>query len=164
MGDYHRETVFLKESLLYDRSTERDDLVARVTRLQRDERCVRRAVWLMTFLVAMALAGLCYSAIFLADYPLTVSRFLAPLTVKIFAALSVASLICLLAFVGLWMVYRRELDQQRQQCRRSITNLLESQLGTASGVRARKARIAVNGNKVSAVGLDDRGATRRPPL
>ena len=63
MGDYHRETVFLKESLLYDRSTERDDLVARVTCLQRDERCVRRAVWLMIFLVAMALAGLCYSAI-----------------------------------------------------------------------------------------------------
>jgi hypothetical protein len=34
-----------------------------------------------------------------------------------------------MAFVGLGAVYRKELDQRREECRRLATKLLESRLG-----------------------------------
>jgi len=42
----------------------------------------------------------------------------------------VASLISLVAFVVLGMVYRKMLDRRREQCRQLVTRLLESRLGS----------------------------------
>jgi len=39
------------------------------------------------------------------------------------------SLISLLAFVVLAMIYRKELDHRREECRRLVTKVLESRLG-----------------------------------
>jgi uncharacterized integral membrane protein len=162
MSEHERETTFLRRCLLYEDDTaERRQLEAGMTVAQHDVRCVRRAVRLMIFLVALASSGLCYSAILFTDFPATVTQFMMPLTVKIFAALSVTALICLLAFAGLWMLYRSELNKRREQCRRSITNLLESRLDTPGAVRTGKEKIAVNGHKVSVVGLEDRGSGTR---
>jgi hypothetical protein len=129
MNDHESETAFLKKCLLYDRSAEPQELLATIGELESNERCVRRAVGLMMFLVALALVGLGYAAILLTDYPTTPSLFIAPLTVKIFAVLSVASLICLLVFAGLALLYRRELNHQREKGRRLIADFLECQLG-----------------------------------
>jgi hypothetical protein len=49
--------------------------------------------------------------------------------VNLVCALGVASLICLLVFVGLGMAYRKKLDQRREECRLLVTRLLESRLG-----------------------------------
>ena len=49
--------------------------------------------------------------------------------INIVCGLGMGSLISLLAFVGLGMVYRRKLDQQRDECRQLVARLLESRLG-----------------------------------
>jgi len=93
--------------------------------LQRDERCVRRAVWLMGLFTALAIAGLGYSALFLADFPQNKSH----LALKLFGALGLASLISLLAFVAFWAAHRKEMGQRREECRRLAAKFLESRLG-----------------------------------
>jgi len=125
MSDHQRETAFLRQCIHYDDTAERHDLDERLTQAQRDERCVRCAVWLMALLTALAMAGLCYATVFLADFPQNKSY----LTIKVLVALGLASLISLLAFVGFWVVHRRELDQRREECRRLATKLFESRLG-----------------------------------
>jgi len=125
MSDHQRETAFLRQCIHYDDTAERHNLDERLTQAQRDERCVRCAVWLMALLTALAMAGLCYAAVFLADFPQNKSY----LTIKVLGALGLASLISLLAFVGFWFVHRQELDQRREECRRLAMKLFESRLG-----------------------------------
>jgi hypothetical protein len=129
MSDHERETAFLRRCLVYDDTGERHKLEESITQLQRNERCVRRAVWLMVLLAALGMAGLSYSAVFLADYPKNMSRFTAQFIPKVFCALGLGSMISLLAFVGLGVVHRNKLDQRREECRRLAMRLLESRLG-----------------------------------
>src|SRR2546423_11782526 len=117
MSDHQRETAFLRQVLLYDDTAERHKLEEVITQLQRNERCVRRAVWLMALFVALAMAGLCYSALFLADHPQNMSQFVTPFLSKVFCALGLGSLICLVCFVALGAAYRKDLDQRREECR-----------------------------------------------
>ena len=97
--------------------------------LQRNERCVRRAMWLMVLLVALSMAGLCYSAVVPADDPQSMSQLVMQFASKVFCALGLGSLICLVAFAGLGVVHRNKLDQRREECRRLAAKLLESRLG-----------------------------------
>ena len=96
----------------------------RITQIQRDERCARRAMWLMALLAALALAGLCYAAIFSDDYPERTSQFVMRFVVQTFGALGLASMICMVAFLGLRMIYRMKLDQRREECRQLVKKLL----------------------------------------
>jgi len=125
MNDHHRQTEFLKHCLGYDESARCRELKQQITQIQRDDRCVRRMVWLMALLTALAVAGLTYPAILLANFPYSAPQSI----VNLVCALGVASLISLVAFVILGMVYRKRLDQRREECRLLVTNLLESRLG-----------------------------------
>jgi hypothetical protein len=125
MSDHHKQTEFLKQCLRYDENARRLELEQQITRIQRDERCVWRAVWLMAVLTALALAGLGYPAILLANFPYSAPQSI----VNLLCALGVASLVSLLAFVILGMVYRKMLDQRREECRLLVIKLLESRLG-----------------------------------
>jgi hypothetical protein len=129
MSEHQKQTAFLRQCLLYDDTAERHKLEARIAELQRDEICVRRAVWLMALFAALAMAGLCYAAVFVPGHPLNLSEYTGRLIIKLFCALGVGSLICLLAFLGLGVIYRKELDQRREECRQLATKLLESRLG-----------------------------------
>lgn len=129
MSEHQKQTEFLRLCLLYDDTAERRKLEDTIVRVQRDERSVRRAVWLMALLAALAMAGLCYAVVFLADHPLNPSQLAARLVVRIFCALGGGSLFCLLAFMGLGVVYRRDLDQRREECRQLAIRLIESRLG-----------------------------------
>jgi len=97
----------------------------RLSQLHCNERCVRRAVWIMVLLTALATTGLCYSGIFLAEFPQNES----PLIIRLLCELGLASLICLMVFLGLGMIYRKESHRHREECRRLATKLLESRLG-----------------------------------
>ena len=123
------ETDFLRNCLRYENSAEHDRVDEAITRVQRDERCVWRAVGLMGLLAALSLAGVCYTTVFLADSPENMTQLITPLIVKVFCALGVGSLICMLAFAGLGLVYRKDLDRRRNECRRLAARLLESRLG-----------------------------------
>jgi hypothetical protein len=125
MNDHHQQTEFLKRCLRYEESARHQELEQQITRIQRDESCVRKAVWLMAVLTALAIAGLGYPAILLANFPYS-----APQTiVDLVCVLGVASLVSLVAFVVLGMVYRKMLDKRREECRLLVESLLESRLG-----------------------------------
>ena len=125
MSEHQRETAFLRHCLRYDESAEQQALDEKITQIQRDERCVRRAVWLMGVATALAAVGLAYAAVFIETFPQDTSQ----LIVRIISALGLASIICLVFFVGLGMVYRMKLDQRREECRQSVMRLLEARLG-----------------------------------
>jgi hypothetical protein len=125
MSEHQRHTEFLRECILYEESAVGKDLEERITRIQRDSRCVQRAVWLMVKLAALAVACLCYGIIFVDNFPYNAPQFI----VNLIYALGLGSLISLLAFCGLGMVYRWKLDQHREECRRRVAKLLKSRLG-----------------------------------
>ena len=125
MSDHEKHTEFLRQCLLYDESTRRQELHERITRIQRDARCVRRAVWLMAMLIALVVAGLGYEVILVDNFPYNLPQ----LIINLVCALGIGSLISLLAFMGLGMVYRMKLDQHREECRQLVARLLESRLG-----------------------------------
>lgn len=129
MSEREKDTAFLRRCLLYDDSAERQQLEERMTRVQRDERCVWRAVRLMAVLTGLAAAGLGYAAVFLVEFPQDLAQLTSPLITRVFCALGVGSLICMLAFAGLGAIYRQDLNRRRAQCRRLVTNVLESRLG-----------------------------------
>src|SRR4051812_2532805 len=93
MSEHQREAAFLKQCLLYAENAECEELGEGISKAQRNERCVRRAVWLMAVLTALAIAGLCYAAVFLTDSPQDATQFLGLRAVKIFCALGIGSLI-----------------------------------------------------------------------
>jgi len=125
MSDHEKHTEFLRQCILYDESARRQELHERITQIQRDARCVRRAVWLMTMLIALVVAGLGYEVILVDNFPYNMPQ----LIINLVCALGMGSLFSLVAFVGLGMIYRRKLDQQREECRQLVARLLESRLG-----------------------------------
>jgi formate hydrogenlyase subunit 3/multisubunit Na+/H+ antiporter MnhD subunit len=129
MSEHQKQTLFLRECLLYDDTADRHKLEEKITQIQNDERCVRRAMWLMALFAALAIAGLCYCVIFLLDYPLSMSQLFTHFTAKVFCVLGLGSLISLMAFVGVGAVHRSKLDQRREECRRLARKLMESRLG-----------------------------------
>jgi hypothetical protein len=129
MNDRQRQTEFLRKCLLYDDSSECHTLAERIRQLQDKERCVRRAVCLMILLGALAFAGLGYLAVFLEDFPRNLPGFMTRFVTQTCCVLALSSLICIAAFMGLEVVYRKELDKRREQCRCLATKLLEARLG-----------------------------------
>jgi len=125
MSEHQTQTEFLKHCLRYDESVACQKLEQEIGQIQRDECCVWHAVWLMAILTALAAAGFVYPAILLKNFPYSAPHFI----MNLIFALGVGSLISLLAFVGLGVVYRIRLDQRREKCRQLIARFLESRLG-----------------------------------
>ena len=123
--DHHKHTEFLKHCLRYGEGAGCQELEREIVRLQRDARCVQRAAWLMAVLIALALTGLAYATILLDHFPYNVPQF----AWSLMCALGLGSLISLVAFTGLGMVYRLKLDLRREECRQMVARLLESRLG-----------------------------------
>jgi len=132
----HGETEFLKQCLRYDDTEEGRRLEERIVQLQRDERIVRRAVWLMILLAGLVMAGLGYVGVLMADYPLNVSQLTTQWLVRALCGLGGGSLICLFVFVGLGAHFRKELEQRREDCRRLALKVLESRLRQARDLPA----------------------------
>jgi hypothetical protein len=128
MSEHNSVTEFLRQCIRYDQSARRRELEATITQIQRDQRCVNRAVWLMGVLMLLAAVVLGYAVLFVDNFPHETSKHL----FHIIAALGAGSLISLLVFSCLGMTYRRKLDLQREECRRLIARLLETRLGNAA--------------------------------
>jgi len=125
MSEHQIHTEFLRQCILYEESAGRQELEEGINRVQRDARCVRRAAWLMAILAALVVAGIGYGTVLVDNFPYNAPQFI----VNLIFALGLGSLISLLAFAGLGMVYRKKLEQQREECRQRVARLLESRLG-----------------------------------
>lgn len=133
MSEHEKHTEFLKRCIHYDESARRQQLVEEIHQIQRDSRCVRRAVWLTAISTALFVAGLVYPAILVDNFPYDLPQ----LAMNLILALALASLVSLLAFLALGMVYRRKLDRRRDECRELVARLLESRLGKQASAPAR---------------------------
>jgi len=129
MNEHQRDTAFLRHCLRYHDAPERHQLEERLTQVHRNERCVGRAAWLMVLVTALAMTGFGYAWIFVAGFPQQET----PFVLRFLCELGVASLICLLVFLGLRMFYRKELERYREECRRLAAQLLEARLGPSVG-------------------------------
>jgi hypothetical protein len=132
LSDHRKQTDFLKQCLHYGDSAERDLLAEKVARLQLDERCVWRAVRLMVLIAALAFAGLGYGAVFVADFPQSMSQVADRLVVRILCAMGVGATFSAVAFVGVGVMYRQALNHSRDECRRLATTIMEARLGRSS--------------------------------
>jgi len=124
MSENEKELAFLRQCIRYDDRAERHRLEERITKAQREERCVRRVIWLMGLFLALSGAGLAYGAVLQENFPYGQFR----LVIHIISTIGLASLISLMGFVGLLVPYRKELNGLREQCRRLSAELLESRL------------------------------------
>jgi len=129
MSEHQKETAFLRQCIAYEESAEGRQLDERIAQLQRDERCLRRAAWLMALLAALAVVGFGYLALLMNDFPTHMSLFAIHFMTKVVFAMGIGSMISLLAFAGYGFRYRWELNFRREECRRLVTRLLESRLG-----------------------------------
>ena len=86
----------------------------------------------MVMLLALAMTGLCYAAIFLVESPQIVSRPAAQLIIKVFCALGLGSLISLVAFLGFGAACRGKLNHRREGCRDLVGKFWESRFGAGS--------------------------------
>ena len=132
VSEHQREFSFLRHLMRYDQTEEHHELEERIARAQRNERCSRRAMWLMVVLIARALVGLGYAALLLEDFPPNSSQFIT----RILCALGLASLVSLLVFLAFWLVARGELSEHRERCRRLVTRIVESRLGKPACVES----------------------------
>jgi len=125
MSEHQIHTDFLRQCILYEEGAGRQELEEGIARVQRDARCVRRAAWLMAILIALIVIGLGYGTVLVDNFPYNAPQFV----VNLIFAVGLGALISLLAFAGLGMVYRKKLDQHREECRQRVARLLESRLG-----------------------------------
>ena len=144
MSENQKETAFLRQCIRYEESAERRELEDGIIEMQRNERCVRRAAWLMVMLAALVVAGAGYGVLLVDNFPYNVPHFI----LNTACGLGLASLISLLAFVILGMVYRQELAQRREKCRQLVTKLMESRLGKQVPALLREGRVG-DGNRES---------------
>ena len=128
MSEHQKDTAFLTQIISYDETDERRILAEHIARLQRDERCVRRAIWLMLLVTALALAGIGYGAVFRL-HPMNLTQFMTQLGIKVLSALALGSLISVVTFMGLGASYRSELAKRRDECRRLAAKFMESRFG-----------------------------------
>ena len=132
MSEHQKDTAFLTQIISYDDTDERRVLAEHIVRLQRDERCVRSAVWLMLLVTALALAGIGYGAVFRL-HPMNLEQFMTQSGIKMLSALALGSLICVVTFLGLGASYRKELANRRDECRRLAAKFLEARFGASRG-------------------------------
>lgn len=128
LNEHQRETAFLRHCIGYDDTAECHKLEESLILIQRHQRCVRRAVWLMALLAFMAMAGLCYRLVFMETF-LNFPYFASDSVIKPLCVLGLGSVICLVAFLALGIRYRKELNRRREECRQLAARILESHLG-----------------------------------
>lgn len=140
MNEHEKETAFLRQCVSYEEGPASRQLLERIAQIQRDDRCLQRAIWLMGMLAAVAVFCFGYLAVFSDDFPAHMSLFAGQFAARVISALGIGSVISLLVFAGLRLKSRSELNTRRDECRQLVTNLLVRRLGKV-GVASRNGHL-----------------------
>ena len=97
----------------------------RIRHAERQERCLRRAMWLMAILALFATLGLGYSVILLYELPAYHTRIIN----HFFTVVGLASLTSLVVFAGCWLLWRHRLTARREEVRLLALRLLADRSG-----------------------------------
>src|SRR2546422_974379 len=144
MGKRRYQTDFLKALILHDGNAEREKLLARMAKAERDEHCSRCALILVLILSFVSLCAVAYSVVLLPD----LLRGPSPAILKFFCLLGLASSICSVTFFFCWLWYRGALNRMQHESRRFILSLLEAQ----SQSRPNRMQLIALGHGESGVG------------
>jgi len=123
------ERAFLRQLLAHDTSEESRQLQDGLAQADRDEKCLRRAVFLMVVLFLLSVAGLSYCAILLPEVFSNPRHFV----LRSLCDLGLGSLISQVAFLGYLLWHRAIVSRLHGECRLLALALAQSQfnVGTA---------------------------------
>jgi len=123
MTERDKQTEFLVRLLVLAEPTNRD-LQARIDQAQHDERCVRFAFMLVAFVGGFAAAGIGYCAVLHPEFFDSST----PTLVKLFCAVGLGSLICMIVFLCCWIWYRSTSNKLYQECRQLVMEAIQARL------------------------------------
>jgi hypothetical protein len=112
MTERERQSEFLRR-LLKDETQECRRLRERLQQAEQNEHSIRRALLLMVVIAVFAMVGLGYSAVLLPEFFDNATPFL----VKLFCALGLGSVLCMVLFGACWLYYRNTSNQVNSDCR-----------------------------------------------
>ena len=116
MSERQKQTEFFKAVIQSDRQGENLKLCDRIAQAERDECCVRRAMFLAFLLASVSFLGCGYTFVVKPEVILESGHGLK----KLFMVLSVGSLIAFTVYLGCWFYYRALLQQVHNECRKFI--------------------------------------------
>ncbi|MCX6902266.1 MAG: hypothetical protein NTW03_02050 [Verrucomicrobia bacterium] len=122
--EHKTEHTFLKQLIVHDASEASRLLQNNLAQAERDEKCIRRAVFSMVVLFMLSLAGLGYCAILLPE----VFRNPSHLVMRSVCYLGLGSLISQVAFLGYFLWHRIAVSRLHRECRRLVLALAHSKL------------------------------------
>jgi hypothetical protein len=123
MSKRQHQTDFLKALILHADSSQRENLLSRMAKAERDEHCTRCALILVFIASFVSFCAVCYSVVLLPD----LLRAPSPTILKFICLFGFASSICSVAFFFYWLWYRGVLNRLQDETRRFILSLLEGQ-------------------------------------
>ena len=125
MSEREKQIQFLKALICREHSGECQTIRQKIIHAERQERCMRRMLFLVVVLMLLSLASLFYTTVFWPE----AFRDPSQLLVKFSFSVGLASLICLIAFSGYWLWCRWLLNGLYHECRQLIM--------TAAGTRSK---------------------------
>lgn len=131
MNHQERETAFLNELLNFHGTCHTAAAARDLSRAQKEERCVRRALKTIFKLTVIACCGFLVTAFFLPHMP---AAYLDPLT-KFLFIVGITGIVSLVVFACAWRSYRTTLEACRETCRDLLREHLLS-LNTSADLSA----------------------------
>jgi hypothetical protein len=125
MSEYQRQAAFLKALMVYQDTAEHRLLEERLSSAERNEQCLSTSCRLVAIIALLGFSGLGYSAVLLPEFFNNSTHFL----VQFFSALGLGSMMCLAVFLGFWLWFRGVVNRIHEECRKSITEMMESRFG-----------------------------------
>ena len=116
MTEHQKESAFLKDLLRGEDNEICTRLHSQIIKSEENEKCVRCALFTVTTMGLLSLAGVGYSAVLLPDFFNNATPFL----VRLFTALTLACVLCLSVYVSLWFSYRATTNQLLGEVRRFV--------------------------------------------
>lgn len=120
MQDYEHHTAFLVALINHQTPGACNTLEGEFTQAIARERCIRRAVFAVSVVGGLSVAGIGYAAVLSPNF----FQNTAPFVVRLFHATGLASAICLAGFLPLWGYTRAQLRNLHRQCRQAIMGCL----------------------------------------
>jgi hypothetical protein len=112
-----RQCEFLK-SLLQEETDECKRLKNRLQQAEQNEHSICRALLLMIMVAVFAVVGLGYSAVLMPQFFDNAT----PLLVKLFCALGLGSVLCMVIFGACWLYYRKRSNEVNEECRAFLSD------------------------------------------
>jgi len=116
MSEHQKQTAFFKAMVQAEDSVDHQELKERILKAERDERCVRRAIAKIVFLMAISLIGCLYTLVMVPEVIYETNHSLR----KVFQILALGTIMSLTTYVCFWVYFRAVLFQVHSDCRRFL--------------------------------------------